>query len=481
VNRAQRRAAERQGHSTRQETVALAYLHPGQVEGSAHHSLAKLTDQHLLGLTPKLAYRFPTESGSGGVGAARNEIAKMFLKTDADWLFWVDSDMGFAPDALHRLYAVADKDERPIVGGLCFSYSAVDGSESDLFDTQYRAMPTIYQFSAMGLTPLEDYESGTLIECDATGSAFILIHRSVYEAMAGKFDPAAPFYYRMIHEGLEWGEDTTFCLRAKALGFPVHVDTTVQTSHKKTIYVTEKVFRLQQALEAPMTDTVISLLVPSRGRPDQLIEMWESAKDKATRPELLELVVRVDSDDPSLPLYGWVDEDKQARLLTGERGLLSGYWNECFDAATGDILMHAGDDIRFRSPFWDVKVRGRFDRSDDKILLVHGNDGFQGGNLATHGFLHRRWVETVGYFVPPKFSSDYNDTWLTEVADRLGRRVYLEDVYTEHLHPAAGKGEWDATHKERLERHQADRVDDLYASTAAEREADAQKLMAVMS
>jgi hypothetical protein len=114
-------------------------------------------------------------------------------------------------------------------------------------------------------------------------------------------------------------------------------------------------------------------------------------------------------------------------------------------------------------------------------VFVHGEDGHQHDRLGTHGFLSRRWVETVGYFVPPMFSSDFNDTWLTEVADRIGRRVFLPNVLTEHLHPAAGKGKWDRTHLERLERHRRDQPERLYQQTVGERMEAAAKLRKAMS
>lgn len=218
---------------------------------------------------------------------------------------------------------------------------------------------------------------------------------------------------------------------------------------------------------------MISILCPTRGRPDQLAAMWATARETAEGP--IELVTRLDDDDRSdYPDLGDV-------RISGPRGLLSSYWNDCHAAASGEIFMHAGDDIRFRTAAWDTRVVEVFESVPDRIVFVHGDDGFQHERLGTHGFLHRRWVEAVGYFVPPYFSSDYNDTWLTEVADRIGRRVYLPDVVTEHMHPNAGKGEWDLTHRERLARHSQDDVDALYRSLDAARAADAAKLQAVMA
>ena len=117
---------------------------------------------------------------------------------------------------------------------------------------------------------------------------------------------------------------------------------------------------------------------------------------------------------------------------------------------------------------------------EDRILFVHGDDGIQGARIGTHGFLHQRWVDTVGYFVPPYFSSDYNDLWLTEVADAIGRRRYIPQVLTEHLHYSVGKSPVDANTRERLERHAADNVDERYRQLVGERDEDARKLREAM-
>jgi glycosyltransferase involved in cell wall biosynthesis len=221
---------------------------------------------------------------------------------------------------------------------------------------------------------------------------------------------------------------------------------------------------------------MISVLVPTRNRPHSVKRLLDSAY--ATADTDVEFIFYVDQDDPSyletLQLTG-VDN-----TITGPRVVLSEMWNACAKVARHDIMMHCGDDIVFRSDDWDTKVLEEFDHWPDKIVFVHGRDGYQDARLGTHGFLHRRWVDAVGYLVPPYFSSDYNDLWLTEVADALDRRRYLPDIYTEHMHPAAGKGEWDQTHQERLVRHKRDKVDRIYRSKIAEREADIKKLRAII-
>lgn len=218
----------------------------------------------------------------------------------------------------------------------------------------------------------------------------------------------------------------------------------------------------------------ISILCPTRGRPDWARRLLDSAR--ATAAGEIELVFYADSDEPRMTEYADQIGGSDVNFIVGPRVVLSECWNRCAEKATGDVLMQCGDDIIFRTIDWDTRVLAEFDQVPDKILLVHGEDGIQHEGVATHGFLHRTWMEVVGYFVPPLFASDYNDLWLTEVANALDRKRYLPDVYTEHMHPVAGKGPMDQTHQERMARHRTEDCDAIWRNTADQRAVDATKL-----
>ena len=228
---------------------------------------------------------------------------------------------------------------------------------------------------------------------------------------------------------------------------------------------------------------LISILCPTRGRPEFMMRMFKSAAHMShtasDRVPCFEVIFYIDEDDqPSIDLWENNLQYRGCGAVVGPRINLSMAWNLCFDASHGQILFHGGDDLIFRTEDWDEYVKLQFRLSKDKILFVGGQDGFHAPekNFLTHGFLHRNWVDTVGYFVPPYFSSDFNDTWLNEVADMIGRKIYLENLLIEHMHPLAGKHFWDRTHQERLERHRLDKPQNIYAEKAPERERDAEKL-----
>jgi hypothetical protein len=231
----------------------------------------------------------------------------------------------------------------------------------------------------------------------------------------------------------------------------------------------------------------ISLLVPSRGRPQQLSALWWTAMDTAADPDDIEMVVRLDDDDPSYDELCAAPRER-VTFVVGPRLVLSELWNEAWRVARGDIFMHCGDDIRFRAewnaialPHWDDRVRMHFANSKDKLIFVHGRDGVQDHIIGTHGFISREWTDIIGYFVPPYYSSDYNDMHLTVVADKLGRRIYDDQIYTEHMHPVVNKGPMDQTHLDRLARHSRDNVDQLWHDLEHTRTEDALKLARVIN
>lgn len=167
-------------------------------------------------------------AGAGGIADGRNEIMSRFLETQAEWLFFVDTDMGFAKDTVDRLVASAHPTERPIVGALCFRLWTQQ--RASYYGARYSLLPTAYDWdeSGQGFLPRLDYKRDAIQPVSATGAACILIHRSVAEKLPN------PFAVSQVDDGKSISEDLSFCLRASAHGFPVHVDTSVKTTHDKS-------------------------------------------------------------------------------------------------------------------------------------------------------------------------------------------------------------------------------------------------------
>ena len=222
----------------------------------------------------------------------------------------------------------------------------------------------------------------------------------------------------------------------------------------------------------------ISLLIPSRARTELLGRMIASVRAVSVLP--VEIVVRIDADDPQLEGYRQMRAQGTINVLVeGPRIVMSDLWNDAARHALADVMMLCGDDLVFKTPGWDRLVMDYLDPHPDKIVLVYGGDGHHTVGYATHPLIHRRWYEAVGKFTGPYFSSDYADTWLWDVSGIINRRQYLPFL-TEHMHYSFGKGVVDQTMQENLDRRKRDNPDALYKSKAAERKHDAERLQAAI-
>ena len=73
---------------------------------------------------------------------------RLFLEEQqADWLFWVDTDMGFAADTVDRLLDAADPAERPMVGGLAFTQR--EDSTDGMGGWRCLAAPTVFDWAVL--------------------------------------------------------------------------------------------------------------------------------------------------------------------------------------------------------------------------------------------------------------------------------------------------------------------------------------------
>lgn len=229
--------------NTTNDKVVVAFIHPGEVSSYFLTSLVGmlLADQrhkarpNIVGLLQ--------EWSSANVSAARNTLTRRFVDEypQADWLLWIDADMNFDPDAMDRLLAVADPNERPIVGGLCFGMN------------QGKLFPTIYMLAEddEGKTRtvrVGNYPPDTVTRVAGTGAAFLLIHRSALETIREHgFNKTFEWFQESEMHGQPVGEDITFSLRALTCGIPMHVDTGTKIGHHKSQLLDEQLFLFQVA------------------------------------------------------------------------------------------------------------------------------------------------------------------------------------------------------------------------------------------
>ncbi|WP_435585814.1 hypothetical protein [Micromonospora aurantiaca (nom. illeg.)] len=197
--------------------------------------------------------------GTMGVAPGRNDIAAQFLDgTDGEWLWMVDTDMGFAPDTVDQLVKAADAELRPVLGGLCFALKRQE--RGDLYAERFRMAPTVYEYldlgDEVGFRPILDYPRGQVVQVAATGAACLLMHRSALAKVRGRYGDA--WFDPIVHptgakgRPRTFSEDLSFCVRLASVDLPIHVDTGVRTSHHKGgVFLDEAAYDHQQSAPWP--------------------------------------------------------------------------------------------------------------------------------------------------------------------------------------------------------------------------------------
>lgn len=103
----------------------------------------------------------------------RNDIVDRFLKTDAEWLFWIDADTLVPPAAIQRLMGLG----KTLASGLYYGKNPPHNPIAYVkFNNAYAS-----------IEKTQKWEVGEIIPVDASGMGCMLTHRSVYEDIQSNF------------------------------------------------------------------------------------------------------------------------------------------------------------------------------------------------------------------------------------------------------------------------------------------------------
>lgn len=159
---------------------------------------------------------------------ARNTLAAQALKEDCDYILWLDSDMTFGPDLLTALLA----DDKDIVSGIFFR------RRPPFSPCVYKTLRADRERPKRNAhEQYDDYPREALFSCEGVGMAAVLMKTDVIrrialnEAEAGRagVPPFVPL--------LGYGEDLSFCVRAREAGCEVWCDSRVKVGHMAAVVI----------------------------------------------------------------------------------------------------------------------------------------------------------------------------------------------------------------------------------------------------
>lgn len=187
----------------------------------------------------------------------RNLIAKDFLKSNVEWIFWIDADTIVPVGGIERLLKTGKK----MISGLYY------GKHSPHNPIAYNTYNNAYRSINMD----RSWEKGEILEVASCGFGAMLVHRSIFEDIQANFVPKMEtnggiilihkddilegadqgihdkvigdtLYKKLIEPtieinypffGLEHGktEDLWFTEKATRLGYKIYLDTGVECGH----------------------------------------------------------------------------------------------------------------------------------------------------------------------------------------------------------------------------------------------------------
>lgn len=434
--------------------VAVGYVHGDQNESHSFLNSLELLRQYDAQAAQLLRGRYEMRCGSQGLVEARNEMAAAFVQGEDEWLLCIDADMGFQPDALYKLLQAVHPTERPIVGGLCFVARQVEPDGYQGY--RVRPLPTLMDFRECddGLrrfwsVPL--YPVNSLVQVAATGMAFILIHRSVFERIAEKVGPTW-FDRAPGTDGKLLGEDVSFCMRAQTVGVPVFVHTGVRTTHYKSFWLGETDH--WRWFNPPPAAEEVAVIVPVLNRPQNAEPFMRSLRASTG----LAVAYAVVEDDDEESAKAWVDAgamvvDAGSAHTFAEKVNHGCRWNARHQRQPW--LFITGDDVKFHAGWLDhAQHVADALRADVVGTNDLGNPRVMAGEHSGHLLIRRSYVDEVGaswdgpgVLAHEGYRHNFVDQEIVDAAKQRGVWQMALGSIVEHNHYLWGKAEEDDVYR----------------------------------
>ena len=191
---------------------------------------------------------------------------------------------------------------------------------------------------------------------------------------------------------------------------------------------------------------------PTRQRPEKFLARLEQYWDLMKEPELCQMVVTADLDDPTMynpEMQQKVEAFPNTRIHYGDsKNKIAACNADIPREEAWDILLLASDDMEPMVRGYDRIIREKMEQHyPDTDGVLHFNDGAQGEKLNTLSILGRKYYDRFGYIYHPDYVSFYCDNEFTQVSRHLNKATYFPEVIIRHRHFYIEKEKPDALYK----------------------------------
>lgn len=202
-----------------------------------------------------------------------------------------------------------------------------------------------------------------------------------------------------------------------------------------------------------MTD--LAVLVPSRGRPGNVVRLIDAC-ERTCRADTL-LMFGWDDDDPCLPEYRKAFDGNSIAVVEPRMGLVAWTNYLCAAAIDGSVdvpyLASLGDDMVPLTDGWDEQLIGAVQKMGGGYAYP---DDRRRADIPEAVVVDTRIVRALGWMALPALKHWFCDNVWADLGKGAGCLAYCPDVVVEHRHPNVTGEPGDATYADAAPAYLAD-------------------------
>jgi len=221
----------------------------------------------------------------------------------------------------------------------------------------------------------------------------------------------------------------------------------------------------------------IAVLIPTRSRVPRLVKCVQSIL--STHFGDVKIYVGIDQDDHDYNNYlKCCGEYRLLPSVFDPRAPVPVVMQSIAEYALedgADLILIASDDVVFTTHLWDMRVRDYFRAQQDRLMVGYFNNG-QDREMIEHFVVSKEWIKALGYFAPTMYNHFYVDSHIGDIAEKVGRLVWMKDITLKHEHFKYGLSVEDASYMEKRKNNFPTKDKTIFEMYEAVRVADANKI-----
>lgn len=227
----------------------------------------------------------------------------------------------------------------------------------------------------------------------------------------------------------------------------------------------------------------ISLLLPSRERPQKFDRMLSSLINTCQDISRIEIIILLDSNDRYIEKYQYiVDQNKETiniQIFTIDLKTHAIRNNFLAKKSTGDLIFPINDDMIFVSNKWDYYLDKEFSKNESYspfCVWINAGNRYKYFHC-DFPIVNRKWYERLGYIGSEYFNFWYLDRWICELSIRSKSFLLSYKIIVKQFSAHSNQNEVDNTHLINIQSGNQSKDDVIWHETNKQRIIESKKLL----